>query len=73
MRKHHVTIASLSNRMQITQKRIREVRERGLIDANVFRDWVQGITATDPGPIVARVRSVARFFPRQTTKPAPEN
>jgi len=67
MRKHHVTIAALSNRMQITQKRIREVRERGLTDPNVVRDWVQGITGTDPGPIVASVRPVARFFPRQRT------
>jgi hypothetical protein len=65
MRQHHVTIAALSKRMQVTQKRIREVRERGLTDPNVVRDWVQGIIGTDPGPIVARVRPVARFFPRQ--------
>jgi hypothetical protein len=63
MRQHHVTIAELSKRMQIIQKRIREVREQGLTDANTVRDWVQGITGADPGPIAGGVRPVARFFP----------
>lgn len=65
MRRHQVTIRELSKRMQITQKRIREVRERGLTDPNIVRDWVQGITGSDPGPIVGGVKPVARFFPRR--------
>lgn len=51
MRVHHVTIRELRERMGITMKRIRHVRERGLTDRNVIRDWVQGITGTDPGEV----------------------
>jgi hypothetical protein len=50
MRKHRVTIRELSRRMQITQKRIRQVRERGLDHPGFARDWIEHITGTDPGP-----------------------
>ncbi len=50
MRAHKVTIKQLSERLGVTMKRIREVREQGLTDANTIRDWVQGITVKDPGP-----------------------
>jgi hypothetical protein len=51
MRKHKVTIATLSFRTGITQKRIRAARESGLNDAMAVRDWVQAITGADSGPI----------------------
>lgn len=49
MRKHRVTIRELKARTGITLKRIRQVRESGLADANAVRDWVQAITGRDPG------------------------
>ena len=51
MRRYRVTIRELSRRMQITQKRIRKIREIGLDNRNVIRDWIQGITGVDPGPL----------------------
>ena len=59
MRKHHVTIAELANRTGITQKRIRQIRERGLQDPLTIRDWIQAITGKDPGPIPTPV-SISR-------------
>lgn len=49
MRKNHITIRDLASRMQITMKRVRIVRERGITNGNVIRDWVEAITGTDPG------------------------
>jgi hypothetical protein len=44
MNTHQVTIAELATRMQITQKRIREVREgAGLQGNHTVRDWVEAI------------------------------
>lgn len=43
MRKHRVTIRELSRRMQITQKRIRQVRETGLDHPGFARDWFEHI------------------------------
>ncbi len=51
MRVNHVTIRELSARMQITQKRNRQIREIGLDNPNAIRDWIQGITGSDPGPV----------------------
>ena len=51
MRVHKVTIRQLSQRMQITMKRIREIRELGLDDRHSIRDWIEGITGQDPGAI----------------------
>ena len=51
MRRHRVTIRALSQRMQITQKRIRQVRQSGLQDRNSARDWIEAITGCDPGPL----------------------
>ena len=48
MRKEHVTIRDLARRMQITQKRIREVRETGLVGRELIRDWIQGVIGSDP-------------------------
>lgn len=56
MRKHHVTIAGLAERTGITQKRIRQVRERGLSDPMTIRDWIDAITREAPGPIPASIR-----------------
>ena len=51
MRKYRVTIRELSQRMGITQKRIRLRREIGLEGRELIRDWVQGILGHDPGPL----------------------
>ncbi len=48
MRVNKVTIRELSARMQITQKRIREVRESGLEGRELIRDWIQGVIGKDP-------------------------
>lgn len=56
MRKHKKTIRGLSFAMGITQKRIRQVREKGLTDHLAIRDWLQAITGEDPGPIPERYR-----------------
>ena len=54
MRRHKKTIESLAFRMGLTQKRIREVRERGLRDPYAVRDWIQAITDQDIGPLPER-------------------
>jgi hypothetical protein len=56
MRRHKTTIADLSFLMGITQKRIREVRSRGLEDPNAIRDWIEAITGEDVGPLPERYR-----------------
>lgn len=50
MRQHNVTIAGLAFRLGSTQKRVREIRETGLEDPKVIRDWIEAITGQDPGP-----------------------
>ena len=49
MRKNKVTIKALAQRLGMSMKRVREVREAGLEDANAVRDWVQAVTGQDPG------------------------
>jgi hypothetical protein len=51
MRTFGVTIAALAKRMNITQTRVRHVREKGVIGAEFVRDWRQAITGTDPGKL----------------------
>jgi hypothetical protein len=51
MRISKVTVSQLSDRMGITQKRIREVRKDGLEHRGAGRDWIQAITGTDPGKL----------------------
>ena len=51
MRQYRVTIRELSQRMGITQKRIRLRREIGLEGRELIRDWVQEILGYDPGPL----------------------
>ena len=41
MRKHKVTIAGLAFRLGSTQKRVRQVRETGLQDPHMIRDWIE--------------------------------
>ena len=55
MRLHKVTIRGLAQDMQITMKRVREVREKGLKGPAV-RDWIEHITGHDPGPVPTRYR-----------------
>jgi transcriptional regulator with XRE-family HTH domain len=55
MRKNRVTIRELSQRMGITMKRIRQIRNGvGLEGRELMRDWVEGITGTDPGQLLRR-------------------
>lgn len=54
MRKHQKSISALAFRMGITQKRIRQVRSKGLANAGLVRDWMEAITGIDPGPISTR-------------------
>ena len=47
MRCSRVRIRDLAVRMQITQKRIRYVREHGIADGNAARDWIEAITGDE--------------------------
>ena len=48
MRREGVAIRELARRMQITQKRIRQIREQGLVGRELIRDWIQGVIGSDP-------------------------
>jgi hypothetical protein len=43
MRVHKLTIRSLAKRMNITMKRVREVRAQGVTGACMCRDWYEAI------------------------------
>lgn len=45
MRVHKKTIAGLSRSMQITQKRVRHVRERGVLGKEFVTDWLEALCA----------------------------
>ncbi len=51
MRVHKVNIAQLAKRLGTTQKRVRQIRQSGIENRNVVRDWLQAITGSDPGPV----------------------
>lgn len=53
MRRHRITIRQLADKMQITMKRVRQVREAG-IRGPAVRDWMEHITGHDPGPVPTR-------------------
>jgi hypothetical protein len=38
-------------------KRIRELRESGIDDSFVLRDWMEAITGKDPGPMPRKVKA----------------
>jgi predicted transcriptional regulator len=44
MRSHRVTIATLAERLGVTQKRVRQVREQGLDSYLHYCDWHEAIT-----------------------------
>jgi hypothetical protein len=44
MRKHGKTIRGLAVAMNITQKRVRQVRESGVAGVAYAQDWMQAIT-----------------------------
>ena len=48
MRKHHVTIAGLSDKYKITRKRVREVRATG-VTGFLADEWCYLITGSWPG------------------------
>jgi transcriptional regulator with XRE-family HTH domain len=48
MRENGLTIPQLAKRMGITQARVKKVREDGVTGEAFVRDWVEGITGTDP-------------------------
>ena len=49
MRRHHVTIRLLAQRLDIPMKRVRCRRQHGIAGRHVARDWVEAITGRDPG------------------------
>ena len=51
MRKHKMTISQLAFRLGTSRKRVRQVRDSGLVDPLAIRDWIQAITGIDVGPI----------------------
>ena len=51
MQTNNVTIRSLAPRMDITIKRVRQVRKHGLTDPHFIRDWFEAITGRDPGVV----------------------
>jgi len=53
----------MKKRTGITLKRIREVRETGLVGVELVRDWVEHIISRDPGVDVLRV--VANLLPEK--------
>lgn len=55
MRRHKVTIRELSERTKIPMKRIRELRELGIDDSFVLRDWMEAITGSAPGPMPRQI------------------
>lgn len=56
MRRNRKTIGGLAFAMGITQRRVREARERGIHDRNGVRDWLEFLTGEDPGPLPERYR-----------------
>lgn len=51
MSKHKRRIADVASDMDVTQKRVRQVRKSGVSGQNFIRDWIQGIVGEDPGYI----------------------
>ena len=51
MRKYRITIAVLAAKVGASQRRVRLLRQTGLADATVIRDWLEAITGQDPGPV----------------------
>ena len=51
MRRYHVTIRALAQRMDIPMTRVRYRRLHGIEEWNVIRDWVEAITGVDPGAV----------------------
>lgn len=60
MRRHRCTIRLLAQRMAITLRRIRQVRQAGLTCPHTARDFVEAITGTDPGPVTRPLTLAAR-------------
>ena len=51
MRRHHVTIRALAQRMDIPMTRVRYRRQSGIAEWPVLRDWLEAITGVDPGAV----------------------
>jgi hypothetical protein len=51
MRRQHVTIRILAQRLGIPMDRVRRRRREGIADRHVARDWLEAITGQDPGPL----------------------
>jgi len=55
MRRHHVTIRLLAQRLTLSMKRVRFCRQYGIADRHAARDWIEAITGQDPGLLHAPV------------------
>ena len=49
MRRHHVTIRTLAQRLGVPMCRVRLHRQHGIDNRHVARDWLEAITGQDPG------------------------
>ena len=54
MRRNKKTIGGLAFAMGITQKRVREVREKGIEERKGVRNWLEFLSGEDPGPLPER-------------------
>jgi len=54
MRRHHVTIRLLAQRLAISMKRVRCCRQCGIEDRHVARDWLEAITGGIPACCMRR-------------------
>ena len=55
MRRHHVTIRTLAQRLGVPMCRVRLRRRHGIDDRHVARDWLEAITGQDPGMLYGPV------------------
>ncbi len=59
MRRHHLTIRLLAQRLDIPMTRVRRRRQEGIDNRHVARDWIEAITGQDPGMLHAPVEGEA--------------
>jgi len=51
MRCYRMGIRELAQRLDVPMRRVRQVRAEGVQGEAYVRDWIQGVTGLDPGPV----------------------
>jgi hypothetical protein len=66
MRRHHVTIRALAQRLAIPMHRVRCCRQESITERHAVRDWLEAITGQDPGMLLSAWTHEKRneFMPR---------